>query len=191
MDKVFDANYRITNMTTKDGEIVDLEINNKKVDLVDYDEDKKVEMTENGRIEIVPTLGKNGMKKVVVTTDVKPNLDNNRIHSIDVSEYESPIEIIPTKNKEGMKKVTVSLKNFDRNLYAWKNSCNLVYTSEIPNSDKDLDVYVAKSKTDVIGHTLCFYDNSDLEIDSGRYESGAVLFEENSYIRSPSDDIRV
>ena len=110
MDKFYDANYRITDFRTENGKIVDLEINNKHIDLPNYDENKIVEVTENGRIEIVPSKDKNGMKKVTVTTDVQPNLDKNKGHTIDVSLYDAPIEITPSYKKDGMKKSNCIIK---------------------------------------------------------------------------------
>ena len=87
-----------------------MEINDKHIDLLNYDENKTVEVTENGRIEIVPSKDKNGMKKVTVTTDVQPNLDENKGHTIDVSSYDSPIEITPSYKKKWYEKSNCIIK---------------------------------------------------------------------------------
>ena len=104
MNDFFDANYRITDLRTEKGKIVDLGINNKHIDLSNYDENKTVTITENGRIEVIPSKDKKGMKKVTVTTNVQQNLDENKEHTIDASLYDSPIEINPLYEKDGMKK---------------------------------------------------------------------------------------
>lgn len=191
MNKFFDANYRITDLRTEKGKIVDLEINNKHIDLSNYDENKTVEVTENGRIEIVPSKDKNGMKKVTVTTDVQPNLDKNKGHTIDVSLYDSPIEITPSYKKDGMKKVTVSLKNVHNNLYAWKHSTDLIYSLEVPTFNKTLDIFVSENKSEIIGHTLYIHKYTDLEKDVGDYLLNKIRYKEQDYIRSSEDDIRI
>ena len=191
MDKFYDANYRITDFRTENGKIVDLEINNKHIDLPNYDENKIIEVTENGKIEIVPSKDKNGMKKVTVTTDVQPNLDKNKGHTIDVSLYDSPIEITPSYKKDGMKKVTVSLKNVHNNLYAWKHSTDLIYSLEVPTFNKMLDIFVSENKSEVIGHTLHIREYADLEKDVGDYLLNKIRYKEQDYIRSSEDDIRI
>ena len=191
MDKFFDANYRITDLRTEKGKIVDLEINNKHIDLPNYDENKTVAITENGKIEIVPSKDKNGMKKVTVTTDVQPNLDKNKGHIIDVSLYDSPIEITPSYKKDGMKKVTVSLKNVHNNLYAWKHSTDLIYSLEVPTSNKTLDIFVSENKSEIIGHTLYIHKYTDLEKDVGDYLFNKIRYKKQDYIRSSEDDIRI
>lgn len=68
-----DANYNVTKIRTEDGNIAELEINGKAVDLTGgnmLDNNKEVtinvsEYTEP--VEIEPTSGKNGMKKATVT----------------------------------------------------------------------------------------------------------------------------
>ena len=191
MNDFFDANYRITDLRTEKGKIVDLGINNKHIDLLNYDENKTVEVTENGRIEIVPSKDKNGMKKVTVTTDVQPNLDENKEHTIDASLYDSPIEINPSYEKDGMKKVTVSLKNVHNNLYAWKHQNDLIYSLEVPTSNKTLDIFVSENKSEVIGHTLYIRKYTDLEKDVGDYLLDKIRYKEQDYIRSSEDDIRI
>lgn len=191
MDDFFDANYRITDFRTENGKIVDLEINNKHIDLPNYDENKTVKVTENGRIEIVPSKDKNGMKKVTVTTDVQPNLDKNKGHTIDVSLYDSPIEITPSYKKDGMKKVTVSLKNVHNNLYAWKHSTDLIYSLEVPTFNKTLDIFVSENKSEVIGHILYIHEYTNLEKDVGYYLLNKIRYKEQDYIRSSEDDIRI
>jgi urease accessory protein UreE len=75
MGNFFDANYNITKLKTSKGDIVELELNNKKVALagdVKIQDKKEViikvsEYTEP--IEIVPSSGKDGIAKVIVTLD--------------------------------------------------------------------------------------------------------------------------
>lgn len=191
MNDFFDANYRITDLRTEKGKIVDLGINNKHIDLSNYDENKTVTITENGRIEVIPSEDKNGMRKVTVTTNVQPNLDENKEHIIDASLYDSPIEINPSYEKDGMKKVTVSLKNVHNNLYAWKHSTDLIYSLEVPTSNKTLDIFVSENKSEVIGHTLHIRKYTDLEKDVGDYLFDKIRYKEQDYIRSSEDDIRI
>ena len=229
MNDFFDANYRITDLRTEKGKIVDLGINNKHIDLSNYDENKTVTITENGiieiipsedkngmrkvtvttnvqpnldenktvtisengRIEVIPSKDKKGMKKVTVTTNVQPNLDENKEHTIDASLYDSSIEINPSYEKDGMKKVTVSLKNVHNNLYAWKHSTDLIYSLEVPTSNKTLDIFVSENKSEIIGHTLYIHKYTDLEKDVGDYLLDKIRYKEQDYIRSSEDDIRI
>ena len=70
-----DANYNITKIRTSNGDIAELELNWKSVALasdVKIEEKKEVtikvsEYTEP--IEIIPTSGKDGIAKVIVTLD--------------------------------------------------------------------------------------------------------------------------
>ncbi len=75
MGAFHDANYNITKIRTSNGDIAELELNGKSVALasdVKIEEEKEVtikvsEYTEP--IEIVPTSGKDGIAKVVITLD--------------------------------------------------------------------------------------------------------------------------
>jgi hypothetical protein len=75
MGNFHDANYNITKIRTSNGDIAELELNNKKVALagdVKIQDKKEVtikvsEYTEP--IEIVPSSGKDGIAKVIVTLD--------------------------------------------------------------------------------------------------------------------------
>lgn len=80
---------------------------------VNLEDNKEIEITENGEIEITPSAGKDGMKKVTATVNVSggADLENNKEVTIDVSTYTEPVEITPTQGKDGMKKATVTLSN--------------------------------------------------------------------------------
>lgn len=75
MGNFHDANYNITKIRTSNGDIAELELNGKSVALasdVKIEEKKEVtikvsEYTEP--IEIVPTSGKDGIAKVIITLD--------------------------------------------------------------------------------------------------------------------------
>ena len=70
-----DANYNVTKIRTENGEVAELELNNKKVALagdVKIQDKKEVtikvsEYTEP--VEITPSSGKDGIAKVIVTLD--------------------------------------------------------------------------------------------------------------------------
>lgn len=72
--KCFDATPNITKLKiNKLGEIEELGINGQSVPLasdVSLEDDKEVTITENGEIEITPSTGKDGMKKVTATVNV-------------------------------------------------------------------------------------------------------------------------
>ena len=117
MDKFYDANYRITDFRTENGKIVDLEINNKHIDLSNYDENKIVKVTENGRIEIVPSKDKNGMKKVTVTTDVHNNLyawkhSTDLIYSLEVPTFNKTLDIFVSENKSEVIGHTLHIREY-------------------------------------------------------------------------------
>jgi hypothetical protein len=72
--KCFDATPNISKLKiNKLGEIEELGINGQSVPLasdVSLEDNKKVTITENGEIEITPSTGKDGMKKVTATVNV-------------------------------------------------------------------------------------------------------------------------
>lgn len=73
--KIFNANLEITKATVQDGEIKELEINRQNVPLassVKIEDEKEVtidvsEYTEP--IEITPTVGKDGIAKIIITLE--------------------------------------------------------------------------------------------------------------------------
>lgn len=73
------------------------------------EDNKTVSITENGTVEITPSEGYEGMKKV--TASVAIPLEDNKATTIDVSAYSAPVEITPTAGSTAMKKCTVSLAN--------------------------------------------------------------------------------
>lgn len=72
--KCFDATPNITKLKiNKLGEIEELGINGQSVPLasdVSLEDNKEVTITENGEVEITPSTGKDGMKKVTATVNV-------------------------------------------------------------------------------------------------------------------------
>ena len=70
-----DANYNVTKIRTEDGEVAELELNNKKVALAgDVKIESKKEVTikvseYTEPVEITPSSGKDGIAKVIVTLD--------------------------------------------------------------------------------------------------------------------------
>lgn len=72
--KCFDATPNITKLKiNKLGEIEELGINGQSVPLasdVSLEDNKEVSITANGEIEIIPSTGKDGMKKVTATVNV-------------------------------------------------------------------------------------------------------------------------
>lgn len=100
-------------------------------------------------VEVTPTQGKDGMKKVTVTLDNIPQIEANKAQTIDVSQYTEPVEITPTSGKDGMAKATVTLSNIPSpsgatTLYAWRDTdTNTIYlpTSVAPSAKADV-VYI-------------------------------------------------
>lgn len=152
---------------------------NKLVD--DLEDNHEVEITENGEIEIIPTVGKYGMKKVTANVAVPtPILEENKTTIIDVSSYTDSVEVIPTEGKDGMKKNTVTLSNIPQagaTLYAWKNTTDILYTKvETPTtSDKALigaSTGISEEVISAVGEGTITVDNveyardtdSDLEL---------------------------
>jgi hypothetical protein len=92
-------------------------------------------------VEITPTQGKDGMKKVTATVNVAggADIEANKEVTIDVSTYTEPVEVTPTAGKDGMAKATVTLSNIPSGsvtLYAWNDviEASTVYTlSETPS----------------------------------------------------------
>ena len=60
-------------------------------------------------VEVLPTEGKDGMKKATVTVTNIPEIETSKAVSIDASTYTEPIEIEPTEGKDGIAKVIVTL----------------------------------------------------------------------------------
>ena len=78
MSKFFDANNKITNMVTSNGDIVKLEINGKDALSSNLEDNKTATInvsTYTSPVEITPTSGKNGMKKATVTLSNIPSGD--------------------------------------------------------------------------------------------------------------------
>lgn len=76
---IFNANLEVTKATVQDGEIKELEINRQNVPLassVKIEDEKEVTIDVSGYtepIEITPTVGKDGMAKVIITLDNIPD----------------------------------------------------------------------------------------------------------------------
>jgi hypothetical protein len=75
MGAFFDASYNVTKIRTDNGDIAELELNNKKVALAgDVKIQNKKEVTikvseYTEPVEITPSSGKDGIAKVIVTLD--------------------------------------------------------------------------------------------------------------------------
>lgn len=119
MSKFFDTNYNITKLETDNaGNIVNLEINDKEVDLgsdVSLEDNKEVSITENGEVEIEPSDDYDAMKKVTATVSIP--LEDNKISAITSN---GTTEITPTDSNVAMKKVTVTT-NVSNKMYIWVN----------------------------------------------------------------------
>lgn len=89
MAKFFDTNYNITKIRTQNGDIKELEINNKEVNLnseVDVESDKTVSITANGTVEITPSSGKDVMAKVTATVNVPSDAKEEQTKSVTITE---------------------------------------------------------------------------------------------------------
>ena len=94
------------------------------------DLDNNVEETINvstysDPVEILPTEGKDGMKKATVALSNVPQIESNKAQSIDVSQYTEAVEIEPTSPNDAMAKVTVTLSNIPSGggtAYAWEGN---------------------------------------------------------------------
>jgi hypothetical protein len=77
--KIFNANLEVTKATVQGGEIKDLEINRQNVPLassvkIEAEKEVTIDVSEYTEpIEITPTVGKDGMAKVIITLDNIPD----------------------------------------------------------------------------------------------------------------------
>jgi hypothetical protein len=69
----YDANYNVTKIRTNNGDIAELELNNKKVALagkIEAEKEVTIKVSEYTEpVEITPSSGKDGIAKVIVTLD--------------------------------------------------------------------------------------------------------------------------
>jgi hypothetical protein len=71
----YDANYNVTKIRTNNGEVAELELNNKKVALagdvkIESKKEVTIKVSEYTKpVEITPSSGKDGIAKVIVTLD--------------------------------------------------------------------------------------------------------------------------
>ena len=76
---IFNANLEVTKATVQDGEIKELEINRQNVPLassvkIETSKEVTIDVSEYTEpIEITPTIGKDGMAKVIITLDNIPD----------------------------------------------------------------------------------------------------------------------
>jgi hypothetical protein len=76
---IFNANLEVTKATVQGGEIKDLEINRQNVPLassvkIEAEKEVTIDVSEYTEpIEITPTVGKDGMAKVIITLDNIPD----------------------------------------------------------------------------------------------------------------------
>lgn len=91
MAKFFDTNYNITKIVTSNGDITELELNGKEVELssdIALEDNKTATIdvsTYSSPVEITPTAGKDAMKKATVTLSNIP-VGGNTAYSWSVSE---------------------------------------------------------------------------------------------------------
>jgi hypothetical protein len=86
----------------------------------DLEDNKTVSITENGVVEITPSEGKDGMKKVTATVNVSGGADLEDNKAVSITEN-GTIEITPSEGKDGMKKVTATV-NVSYSLIALSDS---------------------------------------------------------------------
>ena len=87
-------------------------------------------------VEVLPTSGKDGMKKATITLSNIPSgadLEDNKAYTINVSNYSAPVVVNPTTGKDGMKKATITLSNIpspggSSKLYAWYDPLQTITT---------------------------------------------------------------
>jgi hypothetical protein len=175
-----DANYNVTKIRTEDGNIAELELNGKAVDLsgggtsLDSNKAVTIDVSEyTTPVVINPSSGKDGMKKATVTLDniPEPDLETNHAATINVSAYSSPVEIEPTAGKDGMEKVTVTLNNIPSQttvkLYAWKahrpgeSAYFYIYTS-FPATDEPYIMSTSDLFLNVFDSQSLFAPSTDL-----------------------------
>lgn len=108
-------------------------------------------------------------------------LENNKAVTINASTYTEPVAVNPSSGKDAMKKVTVTLSNIPvegATLYAFGDAEGVVYITEIPSEDGEVDVYVPS----VTG----------LASAEGTYaEATGVTVEETTYTRYSDGDIEL
>lgn len=102
--KCFDATPNITKLKiNKLGEIEELGINGQSVPLasdVSLEDNKEVTITENGEVEITPSSGKDGMKKVTATVNVSGGGSNTLYGWIQESTIGYTITATPTTSNK-------------------------------------------------------------------------------------------
>ena len=133
MDDFFDANYRITDFRTENGKIVDLEINNKHIDLPNYDENKTVEVTENDATTVLTPVYEGGTVPSKVTNfcyymmldDEKVRVKFERTSYMPKINADITVKIQTTKGYKGnFKKISMS---------TWRNSNSPLICMALPN----------------------------------------------------------
>ena len=132
-----------------DGTIKELKIGSNKEDAwaniaeqgasakLDNNKTKTIDVsTYTEPVEVLPTSGKDGMKKATITLSNIPSgadLDDNKAYTINVSTYTTPVVVNPTSGKDGMKKATITLSNIpspggSSKLYAWYGALHTITT---------------------------------------------------------------
>ena len=102
-------------------------------------------------VEVLPTEGKDGMKKATIALSHVPQIQSNKAQTIDVSQYTEPVEIEPTSPNDAMAKATVTLSNISSGgvtkLCAWYNDTDFIYTLTENPSIGDKVVYSTDSSS--------------------------------------------
>ena len=100
-----DCDADIKSVTFKAGEVPEgADLENNKAATINVS-------TYTEPVEVTPTSGKDGMKKVTVTLSNIPAIETTKAVTVDVSTYTEPIEITPTEGKDGVAKVVLTLSN--------------------------------------------------------------------------------
>ena len=137
--KCFDATPNITKIKiNKLGEIEQLGINGQSVPLasdVSLEDNKEVTITSNGEVEITPSTGKDGMKKVTATV----NVSGGGINTLYAWRYDSNVVYTITATPTTSNKVVYA----DNSMYTYditevgEDSITVQYLGTLTRSPED------------------------------------------------------
>lgn len=107
-------------------------------------------------------------------------LEDNKAVTINASTYTEPVAVNPSSGKDAMKKVTVTLSNIPvagATLYAFGDAEGVVYLTEIPSEDGEVDVYVP-SVTGLASAEGTYAEATGVTVEDtayARYEDGDIV----------------
>ena len=146
---------------------------------------KEVRFDDNGTFTVEPDEGYDAIQTVEVSVEVPvPEIESDKLATIDVGEYSSPVQIV--SDKDGMKQATVTLTNIPNILYAWKDA------EATPDAHYLYTTYPNTSKWTGTAYQCGTTKNALLQVKNvlvngeGLYVSG---YAQNLYFRDPSNDI--